>query len=547
MKTVDEFSEYYTVFLNGTYDCVDRIVINARYPLLHNPGGFRLWWRLHTGSDAKLDNTHLMRMAGHFSRRIRAWAKSNEIPVIDCRSGFRKHEFAEEHIPQDSDFTGVFLILVAKSMAPIWHVKQFKGGIHLEKKLAYINHYSFHIVDRDWGHVTIKISSHPPFGAMVILNGHEWVERQARKQGFEVIKEGNCFTTSSNIAAVDRIADTLNALHSIGRLSAVCDRWIYSACLCFALDLADQDRTGFRYQYSICQIEYSRNLLFKRGRDLDQVYQRVIDLTRGSLDARIVKTLFGWKHRPCFRKKGKRDSSQLKVTVEKPTYNLTVFRVCFGKLTLKMYDKGERVLRIEAVAHNTKDLRCGKVIAKFPIMVSSLRNSAIRFLNVLRYAHISFLDQGALDELPQPTCRGKQRVAGVDINKPRMRAVIEALMSLAPKPGGFSVSHLAAKVREITGWTNYGTRQAAYDLKKIRGKAFVEQGNTSRRYLVSLQRFQTVWALLTLREKVLKPVLASTGNCREGATPKEPSTLDTHYENLRNELRRIFVTLGIAA
>jgi hypothetical protein len=33
---------------------------------------------------------------------------------------------------------------------------------------------------------------------------------------------------------------------AIGRLGQVCDRWIYSACLRFGLDLAEQERSGFR-------------------------------------------------------------------------------------------------------------------------------------------------------------------------------------------------------------------------------------------------------------------------------------------------------------
>jgi len=38
------------------------------------------------------------------------------------------------------------------------------------------------------------------------------------------------------------------------------------------------------------------------------------------------------------------------VAVERPTYDLTIFKLHCGKLTLKIYTKGERVLRIEAVA-----------------------------------------------------------------------------------------------------------------------------------------------------------------------------------------------------
>jgi hypothetical protein len=62
---VDDFSQRYGDLLTGSYDCVDRIVLNAYLPLGGNPGGFRHWWRnLHGGSDDLLDNTHLMRMAG---------------------------------------------------------------------------------------------------------------------------------------------------------------------------------------------------------------------------------------------------------------------------------------------------------------------------------------------------------------------------------------------------------------------------------------------------------------------------------------------------
>jgi len=35
----DEFTERYGDLLTGSYDCVDRIVLNAYYPLGHNPGG----------------------------------------------------------------------------------------------------------------------------------------------------------------------------------------------------------------------------------------------------------------------------------------------------------------------------------------------------------------------------------------------------------------------------------------------------------------------------------------------------------------------------
>ena len=65
----------YGDLLTGTYDCVDRIVLNAYFSLGHTPGGFRTWWRRWQGGDENLDNTHLMRMAGRFARRVRGGPK----------------------------------------------------------------------------------------------------------------------------------------------------------------------------------------------------------------------------------------------------------------------------------------------------------------------------------------------------------------------------------------------------------------------------------------------------------------------------------------
>jgi hypothetical protein len=97
-----------------------------------------------------------------------------------------------------------------------------------------------YIVDPDWGHITIKISGHPPFPAQVMLNGHEYVACQARKVGIRFTKEANCFTHISDAAGLAKIAGTLSEQRTIGRLRRVCERWIYSTCLCFALDLDEQ-------------------------------------------------------------------------------------------------------------------------------------------------------------------------------------------------------------------------------------------------------------------------------------------------------------------
>jgi hypothetical protein len=544
-EALDEYSSYYTDLLDNSYDCVDRIVLNAYFRMGQSAGGFRTWWRQLMGSDDHLDNTHLMRIAGRFSRRVRAHAKAHQIPLKDCAPGERKHEIAEEYLPKGSKFTGVFLILVARAPAPVWDAQCSKSGkiVNLAKKYPYVNHYSFHILDPDWGHVTIKMSGHPPFGAQIMLNGHEYVACQARKEGIQFTKDGNCFTQISDTTRLAQIADTLSSADIIGRLTQVCQHWIYSACLCFGLDLAEQEKTNFHYDYSIYQEEYSRNLLFRLGSELEQVFQGTIDRTRSLLDVKTLKTIFGTKKRPSRCKHNK--EPRCEVVVERPEYDLTIFKIHFGKITAKMYSKGERVLRTEVIVHNTKELRCGRSLPNFSEIVLRLKEILIRFLNALRCIDIASISDNHLDDWHTPSQVGQTRVGGVDINQARMRAVMQAVIALSCAPHGFQSVDLAVKVQEKMG-SPYTSRQAAYDLKKLRGKNMVRKIETSRRYEPVPEGLQTMTALFILREKVLKPVLAGAGKTRRGRKLKYQSQVDIHYANLQTEMRNLFQSIGLA-
>ena len=96
---------------------------STRFPARAYPGGFRVWWRRgHHDCDAELDNTHLMRMAGRFARRVKAWGAANGVPVIFCKAGERKHRIAAEYLATHEVGTGVFLVLAAKAPAPVWKV-----------------------------------------------------------------------------------------------------------------------------------------------------------------------------------------------------------------------------------------------------------------------------------------------------------------------------------------------------------------------------------------------------------------------------------------
>jgi len=219
----------------------------------------------------------------------------------------------------------------------------------------------------------------------------------------------------------------------------------------------------------------------------------------------------------------------------------------FGRLTGKAYTKGERVLRFEAVAHNTAELRCGRMIDKFAEIVTRLAGIAERFATALDGVDTGFLNDAILDRLPTGTRLGATRVGGVDVNKQRMRDALSAVLALAPAPNGFTVGEFAAKVHAMTGTSDldYTVRQAAYDLRKLRGKQLVDKPARTRRYRVPSLAARTIAALLTLRDQIIAPILAAVRSPRMGRKPAHWTRVDRDYERIRIDMQTLFSDLAI--
>lgn len=280
---------------------------------------------------------------------------------------------------------------------------------------------------------------------------------------------------------------------------------------------------------------------------MDQLLQSLIDRTRSWLDVKRVQTIFGAKKRPYLHQKN-RPQPRFEVGLKKPAYDLTIFKLHFGKLSVKLYAKGERILRCEAIAHNTKALHCGRSLPKFPQIVIELEQILLRFLEVLDCVNCAFLDHGTFDQFSRPGQVGAKPVAGIDLSQPRLRTILNAVIALAASPQGITVSALAAKARELSGLTSeqYKNRHAAYDLRKLRGKHWAQPVGKSRRYQATTEGLRTMTALLVLRQGVLSPLLAGATFTDVPSSPSRSTLLGDLYQTLQAELLRLFQALGVA-
>jgi hypothetical protein len=95
------------------------------------------------------------------------------------------------------------------------------------------------------------------------------------------------------------------------------------------------------------------------------------------------------------------------------------------------------------------------------------------------------------------------------------------------------------------GESEYGARCAAYDLKKLRGKNIVRRIGQTRRYQSTSSGLKAMVALVVLRNKAIKPLLAAAQDLRASRGAQNPRALDRHYDTIRTAMQAAFQELGL--
>ena len=103
-------------------------------------------------------------------------------------------------------------------------------------------------------------------------------------------------------------------------------------------------------------------------------------------------------------------------------------------------------------------------------------------------------------------------------------------------------AHPISKPHHITA-----PAQAAYDLKKLRGKQIVRRIGHTRRYEPLPSGLRAMTALLVLRNKAIKPLLAAAQPLCPTRGPHNPKPIDRHYHTINVAMKGVFHELGLAA
>jgi hypothetical protein len=161
-------------------------------------------------------------------------------------------------------------------------------------------------------------------------------------------------------------------------------------------------------------------------------------------------------------------------------------------------------------------------------MVSRLRSMLERFADALSCIDQCFIADQLLEQLPTASQVGKTTIGGIDPNKARMRAIVEALIALSASPNGFTAAAVAARVcaRTEQSPSQYGPRRAAYDPPR---QGYRPPHRSHPRYEPLPTGLRAMTALLVLGDKAIKPLLAGTRPLRpaRGAHTTQNRSINT--------------------
>jgi hypothetical protein len=468
---------------------IDRIFLQAYVPKLQSVGmvcRFLRWQR-----KFKIPSSAAFGKIGDaYVKAIHKYAEKHKIPVVYFKKKKGKKKDDKEKIARPyieaaarEGKERVVLIGIAQEKASVWRSWPRKGQEnkphpHMDwgREMSYINHFYFYLWDSEWGGAFWKTNAYAPFPIWLWLNGHEWAKRQLEKAGIGYEALDNGFRSCEDPVALQKLCDRLGP----AAYRSFFWRWVQRLPSPFTeMDF----RAGYVYESAFRQFEVSETCVFDRPQAGRIWFEGVI---RDHLDiGRPHQIALIFKRRVTRCTPGTFRTRVLTEGVD-PTL------CCYYKSSrIKQYFKEGRALRTETVICDTNDFGIGRrVCAENWYALRAVGESANRRL----------CDAEAADAQPAPDvvtfCQVTRPsvtddglyASGLRFGEARVMAVLAALVAFCHVVAGFTNRQLAERARALLH-APYGSRQATYDLRRLKRKGLIAKVPRTHRYqLTSLGR-----------------------------------------------------------
>src|SRR5215470_4431708 len=328
-------TERYRDHLAGVLSCYDRILISGTIPEACYAEGMTRFLnargiRIFDYPKFALELRDQVRM------RAEQLAAASGVSIQHVgKAHVRKEDIIAERVKQRGDHPGLVHILSAMESCRCyqpWHDKRTHRTF-VRPDTGKCLHYYFYFIDEVLGLIHLRVPTWCPFPIQAYCNGHSWLARRLSAAGIAYTLADNALVRVDDMARAQTLADTL----APADLHRVLDR--YAELCCPVLGVFDQ-----RYHWSLMQVEYATDLIFRSPATLSALYEPLLRRAILAVKAEHVASFLGKKITPTLAQEiGSRFTTRIEGTCLKHR---------LGKAAVKVYDKFAVVLRLETTTND---------------------------------------------------------------------------------------------------------------------------------------------------------------------------------------------------
>lgn len=328
-------TQKYEEIISLTLSCYDRLIITGSLPELSYGEGITAYFNK---NEIRLFD--YPKFAEPFKESIRTnaeqLARENDIEIEFIRkSNVRKEDIIAKRIKERGSHAGIVHIISAMEACPSfqpWHDKK-TGRNYLRPDQAKCLHYYFYLIDEQMGLCYVRVPTWCPFRLQVYFNGHNILASELKQSGISYTMIDNAFDSIQDVQKAQEISDNL----SIEKMHRKLDAFAWRFCPVYK-DLK------LRYHWSVMQAEYSTDIVFKHQSDLQKIYSELVATAIHTVKPDNIASFLG-------RKLDDRYQGEVG-----NNYNIRIegsrIKHSMGSVSIKMYDKFSKILRIETTAND---------------------------------------------------------------------------------------------------------------------------------------------------------------------------------------------------
>jgi hypothetical protein len=503
--TTPTISERYSKQILGTLRCFDRLIISGSLPDCCHAGAmttqlFRRTMRIFDYADL----VNPLRNRLHDNARQVAQEAGVTIEVIRKTGAFRKEDRIAEILQTRGSHPGLVHIFSAMESCRCFKPWRDKatGKTTLRPAPGRCSHYYFYFIDECLGLCYLRVPTWAPFRLQFYCNGHSWLAHCLRRERIDFELKDNAFVRIDDWPRAQELADGLDPQILHRRL----DVWARKCC-------PVQDHFPSGQHWSLQQVEYATDLVFRKPEDLAPLYET---LTRQAIHEVKVDDIATFLGRPGVHPAYEGEGGS--------HYNLRIegtrLRHTLGQTAIKMYDKFGQILRIETTTNEVSFFKhyrevvhrdgsrghkvapVQKTIHSLGIVGELMAASNRRYLDFLSALEDDSSGRREIHRVTQPVRDETGRShRGINFFDTRDLSLALSLVRGEVNISGITVRWLR---RKLPTWTG---SQLSRAIRRFREHKLLKKVRGTFKYYITQMGRKLILAALRLRETLIIPAL----------------------------------------